>query len=571
MTYPILMDTEAFRLRMNNMQEIQVNIDQTSYRLPYGTTVQAAFALALPKYPRTIFGAFCNGGVLELQEELRADCTLSPVDYDSEEGKRIYERSLSLLIITAVKNLFPTKHVEIDDAVGKSLLLHLTDKTLSHADVAAISKEMQRLVALSLPIKKYKWSVEEAIRFFAQQDQMDKVKLLNYRRTPTITMYELNGTYDYFYGAMLPNTSYLKSFALKSRYPGMLVQYPNDANMQITEDIQNHKKQYRVFAESQEWCDILKVSTVAELNAMIESGKIREFIRINEALHDKSIAHIANEVVQSKARIVLIFGPSCSGKTTFTNRLNVHLRVHGLEPVIISLDDFYKNRNTLPVLENGEVDLESVDALDLDTLITCFDGLLAGEEVTIPRFDFKTSSRMKEGHKLKITENQPILVEGIHAMNDKITSKLPEHLTYGVYVSAITCLKLDDHNRVHTSDARLLRRMVRDMQFRGTPPEDTINMWKSVREGEVKWIYPNQEKADIMFNTTLHYELPLLHNFIYSQLDKIGVDDKNYLSARRIVKSLNYLLPIGEEVLKEIPPLSILREFIGGNAFYMED
>lgn len=553
------------------MEQIRIQIGDNFYTFPKGITVEEVFAKALPDYPRTIYAAFSDGAVLELPEELQKDCALSPVDYDSEEGKRIYERSLSLLVIAAIRNLYPTKHTEVEDAVGKTLAFHLSDKTLNHEDVTNIEKEMKRLVSLARPIKKYKWSVEEAIKFFARDDQMDKVKLLNYRRTPTIRIYQLENTYDYFYGAMLPNTKYLTSFALKSRYPGMLVSYPSTADMQITPDTQTHKKQYRVFAESQEWCDILKVSSVADLNHMIESGKIREFIRVNEALHDKSIAHIAGEVVKTKARIVLIFGPSCSGKTTFTHRLDVHLKVHGLEPVIVSLDDFYRNRNTLPKLANGEIDLETIEALDLPTMIRCFDGLLAGEEVEMPQYDFATGTRKAETHKLRIHKNQPILVEGIHAMNDKITSQLPEHLTYGIYVSPITCLMLDDHNRVHTSDARLLRRIVRDMQFRNTPVEQTINMWKSVREGEAKWIYPNQEKADIMFNTTLHYELPLLHSFIYNQLDKIGVDDKNYISARRIVKSLNYLLPIGEEVLKEIPPLSILREFIGGCSFYIRD
>lgn len=553
------------------MNSIKVTVNKKEYIVEYGTTVAEVLKMALPNYTKTILAAFCQGGVLELNEKLIADCILSPVDYDSEEGKRIYERSLSLLVIAAIKNLFPTKHAVIEDAVGKSLNITMTDKKLSHEDVSLIEQEMHRMVDAKLPITKYKWSVEEAIKFYRRSDQMDKVDLLSYRRTPTITIYGLENSYDYFYGAMLPNTEYLASFKLTARYPGMLITYPSDSNMNIVDDKQSHKKQYRVFAESQRWCDILNASTVADVNKMIENGKIREFIRINEALHDNSIAHIANEVIANKSRIVLIFGPSCSGKTTFTHRLDVHLKVHGLHPEIISLDDFYKDRESLPKLPNGDTDLETIDALDLDSLIKCFDGLLAGEEVTVPIFDFKDGKRKPFGRTLRIKEDQPLLVEGIHAMNDKITSKLPEHLTYGIYVSPITCLKLDDHNRMHTSDARLLRRLVRDMQFRGTPAEETINMWKSVREGEIKWIYPYQEKADIMFNTTLHYELPLLHSFIYSHLDKIGVDDKNYINARRIVKSLNYFLPIGKEVLIEIPPLSILREFIGGCSFYIRD
>lgn len=553
------------------MENITVIISNNEYIVEKGTTVAEVFAMALPYYTKTILAAFCQGSVLELEEPLIADCTLHPVDFDSEEGRRIYERSLSLLVIAALKNLYPTKHAVIEDAVGRSINVKMSDKTLTHAEVKAIEEEMKRLVNVELKISKYKWSVEEAIKFYRRTDQMDKVNLLSYRRTPTITIYNLEDSYDYFYGAMLPNTKYLSSFQLKSRYPGMIVRYPNNSSMEINEDTHTHKKQYRIFEESQNWCDILNVSTVADLNKMIESGKIREFVRINEALHDMSIANIASEVITNKAKIVLIFGPSCSGKTTFTHRLDVHLKVHGLQPIIISLDDFYKDRASLPILPNGEIDLETIDALDLDTMIECFDGLLSGEEVSIPIFDFKDGKRKPQGRVMRLKENQPILVEGIHAMNDRITTRLPEHLTYGIYVSPLTCLKLDDHNRMHTSDARLLRRMVRDMQFRGTPVNETINMWKSVREGERKWIYPNQEKADIMFNTTLHYELPLLHSFIYSHLDKIGIDDKNYINARRIVKSLNYFLPIGNEVLQEIPPLSILREFIGGCSFYIRD
>ncbi len=551
------------------MSKITISINGVSKHFENPTTINAVFKemLSANDYANVLAALF-NGNSVELYTKIEEDATLIPIYFDSDEGSRIYERSLCFLTLAALNNLYPTKQFEVEDAVGKSIAFNIKDKALTHAEIYEIEKEMWRLVENCLPITRHSWTVDEAIKFFTQDGQLDKVDLYSYRKTPKITMYCLDGIYDYFYGSMLQNTSYIKAFKLTSKYPGMLVSFPKNSNMKIEVSHSGHKKQYRVFAESQRWCEILNATNVVDVNRMIETGRILDFIRVNEALHDSSIANIASEALQKKARIVLIFGPSCSGKTTFTNRLAVHLKVHGLSPALVSLDNFYKDRETLPIDENGEVDLETIDALDIDFIVDCFDRLLAGEEVSMPKFSFKTGKRKPNSYKLKLTPDQPILVEGIHAMNDKITSMLPEQLTYGIYVSALSCLKLDDHNRIHTSDARLLRRIVRDMQFRGTPPEDTINMWKSVRAGEEKWIYPNQEKADIMFNTTLHYELPLLHSFIYDKLEKIDVNERTYIPARRLVKSLNYFLPIGDDFIREIPPLSIIREFIGGSTFY---
>ena len=301
---------------------------------------------------------------------------------------------------------------------------------------------------------------------------------------------------------------------------------------------------------------------------MIEQHKMREFIRVNEALQDKSIAHIADEIVTRNAQIVLVFGPSSSGKTTFAHRLAVHLQVLGKRPQIVSLDDFYRARDELPKEPDGKPDLENVEALDIPLLSDCIEQLLSAQWVQMPKFDFVSGKRTPETTPMLLAGNGPLILEGIHALNDRVTRELPEQLTYGVYVSALPCINLDNHNRIRTTDVRLLRRITRDVKFRGTTPESTINMWPSVRAGEEKWIFPNQEKADVMFNTSLHYELPILKRSCFTLLSRIPDTEPEALVAHRLLKFLQYFLPVEEGVISEIPPLSILREFIGECTFY---
>ena len=290
--------------------------------------------------------------------------------------------------------------------------------------------------------------------------------------------------------------------------------------------------------------------------------------RVNEALHDKSIAGIADEILRRGARVVMIFGPSSSGKTTFANRLAVHLRVLGQRPHLVSLDDFYRDRRDIPLEPDGKPDLEHVDALDVPLLTACLEELLSGRTVQMPRFDFKTGARCPKSYELTVGPGEPLLLEGIHGMNDRITAEVPEQLTYGIYVSALSCINLDDHNRIRTTDVRLLRRIVRDMRFRNTSPAETIDMWPKVRAGEERWIFPNMEKADVMFNTSLHYELPVLKTIAYELLLSIPRTAPEYLVAHRLLKVLHYFLPVDGDVMDEIPPLSILREFIGECSFY---
>ncbi len=550
------------------MSSIRVTINgQTAEFAARVTPLEAARQLC-PALAGRMLCALDGGQCVEMNAPLERDCTLAPVTYRDEEGRRVYERSLRFLFLLSAHRQCPELRIRVLNSVGYGVYLRADGADMHRAQIAGIESDMRALVAQDLPFEKETWATADAIAYFEAQGDAERADSLRYRQAPTIAMYRIGDFREYFYGAMLPSTGYLRAFALKPHFPGLVLRFPAPDAPDTPAPYLPRAKHLRVFAESQEWCRILGASNIADVNHMIERGGMRQFIRVNEALHDKSIAHIADEITRRGAQIVLIFGPSSSGKTTFTHRLAVHLRVLGRRPQMISLDDFYRDRAECPLDADGQPDLESVDALDTDYISLCFERLLAGEKVDMPRFDFPTGRRAPESVPLTLAGNGPLLVEGIHALNDRITGELPEQLYYGVYVSALPCINLDDHNRVRTTDVRLLRRIVRDMKFRNTPPEKTIGMWPSVRAGEEKWIFPNQEKADIMFNTSLHYELPILKTVAYDVLRRVRPEEPEYLVAHRLLKFLNYVLPVDEGVLDEIPPLSILREFIGHCTFY---
>ena len=510
-----------------------------------------------------------RGGVcMELNEPLNADAQLTPITYQDEEGRRVYERSLRFLFLLSMKRLYPDKKVRMLNSVGHGLYIRLTDGEMGHDMARAVEKDMRELAAQDLPFEKEEWSCEEAIAYFEKEGWMDKAELLRYRPSRRITMYRIGPLCEYFYGAMLPSTGWIHAFAVKPHFPGVVLLSPAPGDPSVPAPYVSRSKFLREFATSQQWCGILGAQNAADVNRMIQQGKLREFIRVNEALHDRSIASIADSIIGRGARVVMIFGPSSSGKTTFANRLAVHLRVLGKKPHLLSLDDFYRNREDIPLEKDGKPDLEHVDALDVPLLSECLEGLLAGREVMMPHFDFGTSRRSPNRYPLRLGSQELLLVEGIHGMNDRITAEIPEQLMFGVYVSALGCINLDDHNRIRTTDVRLLRRIVRDMRFRNTSPIETIGMWPKVRAGEEKWIFPNQEKADVMFNTSLHYELPVLKTMAYELLLAIPRSAPEYLVAHRLIKVLNYFLPADGSVMHEIPPLSILREFVGECSFY---
>lgn len=506
-----------------------------------------------------------GGRVLELTDIITREGEIRPLTLKDEEGRRIYERSLRFVLLLAFRRVMPGREVRIEYSVGGGLFLHTPGHDLTEEDVAAVEAEMRRIVESDEAFDKREWSLDDAIAYFEEDGQPDKVELLKRRTVPFFNMYGCGGMWEYFYGAMVPSTGYVKTFGvqhLPGRGMALLTADPEHPD-QPAKYI-DRPKHLRVFDQSAKWCAILGVQNAPDIHEMLETKKFRAFIRINEALHDKAIADIADTIAEKGRRIIMIAGPSSSGKTTTTGRLAIHLRVLGMNPVMISLDDYYIDRDKLPREADGSIDLEGLHTIDVPLFREHMQRLLDGETVEIPRYSFHTGSRMEKGVPLKLQPGQPVLVEGIHGLNPALVEGIDDSVIHRIFVSALTCINLDDHNRIRTTDVRLLRRIVRDNQFRSTPPEETLAMWPSVRKGEETWIFPHQERADSMFNTALHYELPVLGHYAYGLLKAIPPESPHYLTARRLVKMLNYFPDIPGDVLEEVPPLSLLREFIGG-------
>ena len=475
------------------------------------------------------------------------------------EGRMIYERSLRFIFLLAVHRLYPTRRVRIEHSLGNGVYCEVRGdkKALTSAEVAAIKREMRAIVSADLPFVCHTLSKREAIAYFEKNGEMDKVELLKYRPYNTFTLYQLGEMMEYFYGVMAPSSGAIDVFDLSLYLPGLVLQLPDPAHPETASPVRQLPKLTGVFAESARWNSILGCSNAADLNALTQTGRLREFIRINEALHEKSISRIADTFAASGARVILIAGPSSSGKTTFANRLYIALRVLGLRPNAISLDDYYLNRDLIPVDENGQRDFERLDTLDVPLFNDHLVRLLQGETVDAPLFDFPNGRRSDKTHTIHVDADQPIIIEGIHGLNDELTRDIARNLKFKIYISALTSLNLDDHNRIRTTEARLLRRMVRDHHFRGTPPEQTMEMWPSVRRGEEKYIFPYQEDADVMFNSSLVYEIAILKKYVYPMLIKLTPDSPHYTMAHRLLKFLNYFQPA--DVEDEIPLNSILR------------
>ena len=506
-----------------------------------------------------------GGRVLELTDVILREGEIRPLTLRDEEGRRIYERSLRFVALLAFRRLMPGQAVRIEYSVGGGVFLHTPGHELTEEEVTAVEAEMRCIVAEDLPFDKQEWSLDDAIAYFEEDGQADKVELLKRRTVPFFNMYSCGEMSEYFYGAMVPSTGYVKSFGvqhLPGRGMALLTADPEKPGCHAV--YIDRPKHLRVFDQSARWCSILGAQNAPDIHRMLETKQFRAFIRVNEALHDKAIADIADTIARKGSQLILVAGPSSSGKTTFTGRLAIHLRVLGLQPVMISLDDYYINRAELPREADGSVDLEALHTIDVPLFREHMRRLMMGETVEIPRYSFHTGSRLPKGVPLKLMPGQPVLVEGIHGLNPALVAGIDDKYIHRIFVSALTCLNLDDHNRIRTTDVRLLRRIVRDNQFRSTPPEETLAMWPSVRRGEETWIFPHQERADSMFNTALHYELPVLGHYAYKLLRAIPPESPHYLTARRLVKMLNYFPDVPETVLEEVPPLSLLREFIGG-------
>lgn len=503
----------------------------------------------------------------ELNSEIKESGNLTLVQLNSEEGMNVYKRTLQFVFVKAAFDLFPQSKITIEHSISKCIFGEIHKKTiLSKEEVEKIKERMIEIINSDLPIEKNSFTKKEAIELFDKEGMDDKVSLLKSMELDSIDLYKIGDRYDYFYGLMANSTGIIKTFDLKYYEPGFILRYPEREDLDNLPEFKEQKKLFNIFYETEKWLGILEVGDVGSLNKKIEDGKIRALVMVSEALHEKKIAYIADNITNKHGvKMVLIAGPSSSGKTTFSKRLSIQLRVNGFVPVPISLDDYFVNREDNPKDENGEYDFESILSLDLKTLNEHFIKLLNGEEVEIPSYNFKTGRREWHGNKLRLPKNGILIVEGIHALNPKLTEKVKEENKYKIYISALTQLNLDNHNRIHTTDVRKIRRIVRDYLSRGYGGEDTLKMWPSIKRGEKKNIFVYQEDCEDMFNSTLVYELSVLKPFALKELNKIKKDSPVYAEAYRLKSFLSFFKEIPMEY---VPENSIFREFIGGSCFY---
>lgn len=517
--------------------------------------------------------AMIGGEVFNLNYAPKRECCIRLLRYGDEEGRRVYERTLQFVFILAVRRIFPGARLVMRYSAGEGLYITVekadTGEPLTAADAELLRGEMERITAAAYPFVRRRLDVRDAIDFYTKDGQQDKADLLRCRRFSYFDVYscpDCSDYMDYFYGEMAPSTDYVRVFALHTLPDAIVMLLPSNDNPTIPAQYESSPKLLAVFAESDKWGRLMHVANAVDLNRRVENGSIRELIRVNEALHEKTYARVADEIIARRAKAVMLAGPSSSGKTTSANRIATQLRADGLDPVMLSLDDYYIDRDRIPRDENGEMDLEHINTLDIPRFNSDLALLLDGCEAEIPRFNFKTGKRESAGAVLKLHRDQPLIIEGIHALNPLMLGSCDPNSVFRIYVSALTTLNLDDHNRIRTTDLRLLRRLVRDYETRNASMEHTLGMWASVRRGEARWIFPYQENADRILNTTLHYEVAVLKRYVYPLLDAVPPESVHYCAARGIVKFLNYFVEAAVE--DEIPPTSILREFIGGNTFY---
>lgn len=518
---------------------------------------------------KKVLAAKIDNQIRDLNYLLDRDCNMELIDLSMKDGERIYKRSLVFVFIRACRELYPDCTVSVEHSFGNGLYCEVNGSfTLTPRQVYRIEQHMKEIIEADEPFEKLTVSTEEAKAMFNEMGFTDKQYILNYRPEDTVTLYRCGWMVDYLYGYMVPSTGYLKQFGLKFYLPGVVLRYPCAENPDDLCPFVDSHKLFNIFRQAEKWSRNINISNIADLNAAIEEGRAGDLIRICEANHENQIAHIAEQIASHKdsIRLILIAGPSSSGKTTFAQRLRIQLMVKGLQPVPISMDNYFLNRNRVPVDENGKQDLESIDIIDLELFNEQIIRLIQGQEVELPYYNFQKGEREYIGNVMKLNENQPIIVEGIHGLNEKLTEMIPRENKFKIYISALTQLNIDNHNRIPTTDTRLIRRMVRDYQFRGTPVADTLSMWPTVRRGEEKYIFPFQESADIMFNSALLYELAALKPYISPLLELFPTDSLHYTEVNRLKKFLKYFVDLNPA---DIPNNSILREFIGGSCFHV--
>jgi len=545
-------------------QRIRITLNGHELTVEKGTRIEDLVRGMEGKKGAQIVAAVVNNEIRELTYPIEQESVITTVDLSDPYGIRIYQRSLKFLLIKAVHDLFPDKELQVRHSVRRGVFFEVVDYKVTPEDVERLEKRMRQLVEEDHRLVKRVVPIDEARRIFLEQGREDRYRALEFREKDYVSLYTFDDIEDYFYGYMVPSTGYLKLFGLAAENDGIVLIVPRIENPTRLPDLTLPKQLFDVFTEYTNWIRILGVEDVGRLNEVVKNGRIHEFILISEALHEKKIAQIADMIVSRKKRIILIAGPSSSGKTTFAKRLAIQLRVNGIMPLNISVDDYFLEKDRTPLDEDGKPDYEALEAIDLELFNRDMNALLKGEEIDVPTFNFITGKREFNGRRIRLDDGGAVIIEGIHALNPRLTSGIDDADKFKIYISAITSMRIDQHNRIPTTDIRLLRRMVRDNLFRGTTAPETIDMWPSVRRGEERNIFPFQHEADAMFNSSLIYELLVLKGYALPLLGAITRDMPQYSEARRLIEFLSYFLQIPAD---DIPPNSILREFLGGSCF----
>lgn len=552
------------------MLQIYCKNNNSTREFPEGSSlldIYNGFNLAMPYGP---VSAKVNNKVESLDFRVYYNKDIEFLDITSSSGMRTYVRSLFFILVKAVEELYPQGSISLEHPISKGYFckLHI-DRTIGLDDVQRIKQKMQEIIAADIPYTRTESHTEEVVRLFDKRGMMDKARLLDTYGQLYSYYYQLGDTVDCYYSSLVPSTGYIRLFDIVKYYDGLLLRIPSRENPTKLEEVVKQEKMLEVFQEYHRWNQILGISTVGDLNVVCNEGHATDLINVSEALQEKKIAQIADEITHrdqdgKRVKLVLISGPSSSGKTTFSKRLSIQLMTNGLKPYPISLDDYFVNRNDTPLDENGKHDFESLYAVDLPFFEEQLSTLLNGGEVELPRYNFTTGKREMSGKKLRIDEHMILIIEGIHALNPALTPHIPNENKYKVYVSALTTILLDNHNYIPTTDNRLLRRIIRDYKYRSYSAEETIARWPSVRAGEEKWIFPYQENADAMFNSALLFELAVLKDYVEPVLRKVPNRCPEYSEAHRLLRFLNYFVSVQD---KELPPTSLLREFLGGSSF----
>ena len=548
---------------------VKVTVGETVKEYPGGSTFEAVANDFQENYDARIVLVHAGSKLRELNKKINDDCEVSFKTVKDRSGYKTYRRTATFIMIKAIRDIAGVealKKIKVEFAIGKGIYVSITGGVKVDRDfLCRVKNRMDEIVNADIPIIKESYDLDDAIKLFADEGMKDKERLFKYRRASKVNVYSIDGFYDYYYGYMCPSTGYVKLYELYPYDEGFIIQLPARKTPDVLPPFVPQDKLFNTMKESTNWGISLDMETVGALNDKICQGKVEDLVLVSEALQEAKIAEIATEIAGRKdVKFIMIAGPSSSGKTSFSHRLSIQLRAKGLVPHPIALDNYFKNREDTPLDENGKYDFECLGAMDVEGFNNDMKRLLAGETVELPTFNFKLGQREYRGDYMHLEKEDVLVLEGIHGLNEKMSYALPAESKYKIYISALTSLNVDEHNRISTTDTRLLRRMVRDNRTRGTSASGTLAMWQSVRKGEEENIFPFQESADAMFNSALIYELAVLKQFAEPLLFAIEKDDPEYLEAKRLLKFLDYFVSF---TCEDVPKNSLMREFIGGSIF----